>query len=585
MPELAEAPPQVRALYHKSIMEALQTEDGRDAVAMALGAPSPGLVEAPGYFEGETQPGTQTLLTAPQRYRSEGEIEPGAKDLIDAYAAAVGTLLHQKAVAWHRAFPAKSLKEANGAEYRLGRPLTEEETVRMAEALEETMGTSEVTPIGSEGGFRLLNLDYLDIENKKFHKQAKAALDRVFPDAEVERVPFRWQGNYLENDWSTQPNGEGYRQLLSERPDLQEAVQDIVRRLRPEVQAVNEGFAREYGFTIPEWSRDTGGVGLPQRGTEGPALSRGFDQEAQEVVEGRNGIIRVIEGPLGRVTAEQRAKNFAAGTRNAVAEQLPDGRWIVREKPPAPTGPAYGAILDEQSKALDTPPQRSVDPEGREVVSQAIAGLRDGKDVGLSSPEIMRVAKAISRFVLSTTGNLAPYRGQYDYDRGVLSIAQDLEPSVFDRVIAHETGHAIEHKARSGSRTSPVEDLPDAALDEMREQSAKARPDIWNDQDIIAKEGTTMQKAYESYRNRMDELLADNLERYMRFPKEYKREAPNAAKWLRSLVNPSDVAKYIGLASVTPLMMTDMIAQFLPLPEPDNDDREGILSSYGVLNG
>lgn len=63
---------------------------------------------------------------------------------------------------------------------------------------------------------------------------------------------FAWQGNYIPNDWRTQPSGEGYLEAGSKgRSDLRRKILDIIAEVEPRVRAVNEEYAAKYGWTDP----------------------------------------------------------------------------------------------------------------------------------------------------------------------------------------------------------------------------------------------------------------------------------------------------------------------------------------------
>jgi hypothetical protein len=255
LPEMFNAPYSQRAEYHVAISKAFLDAKGGDIVAKALGVLSPGEFEAPGYFEGNTNPGSQTKVAAPRKYLSKAaaEIEPANVEQIDAYAIAKGILLKQDAMAWHRPFFSPKQKDANGAEVRIGRTLSAEENARLGENLAKVFGMGDIGPIGSEKGARLLNLGYLGIPNKDFQSKVQKAVDMTFgddPSITPEIGLFAYQGNYITNDWSKSPNGEEYYAALAQgRSDLQRKVRDVVAKVGPRIEAIQEEFAQRYGWT------------------------------------------------------------------------------------------------------------------------------------------------------------------------------------------------------------------------------------------------------------------------------------------------------------------------------------------------
>lgn len=257
LPEAQNAPMNVLLDYHVQMAKALTNDQGQDYIAQILNVPSPGDFEAPGYFEGRVSPGTQTQVIAPRQFKGPqyGKIDERAEDLINAYAAARGILLRQDAVGWHRPFfkPKITHKDSNGVEIDIGRPFSAAETTRLAEAMAELSGHTEYNPIASPNGARLINFDYLELDNIAFRDMVGKALDVVqFDNSESGQATwFAAQTGYLENNWQENPNGEGYTQTgdITRRSDLQRKVRDLVRYLYPRVQAVEREFAERHGWT------------------------------------------------------------------------------------------------------------------------------------------------------------------------------------------------------------------------------------------------------------------------------------------------------------------------------------------------
>jgi hypothetical protein len=253
LPEMHDAPIEQRAEYHQAISQAFLNDKGHDELAKALNVLSPGEFEAPGYFEGKTNPGSQVLASAPRAFKGApyGEINKSARENIEAYTIAKGILLKQDAMAWHRPFFNAKVKDQNGVEVRLGRTLTPEETKKLAEALSSQAG-SDMAPIGSLQGARFLHFGEFG-DAKSFHKAVATAVDTVFPGNDnVEVGKFAFDGNLISNDWSEHSHGEDYLSHIAEgRPDLQRAVRDIVAKIQPRIDATNETFSAKYGWSKP----------------------------------------------------------------------------------------------------------------------------------------------------------------------------------------------------------------------------------------------------------------------------------------------------------------------------------------------
>ncbi len=294
LPEMFNAPMQQQIEYHAATLKAFLDDDGYDIIAKEFGIVSPGRFEAPGYFEGKVSPGSQMEVIAPRQYgvsnkldaarkalndrvRAEGrkktpeevallnsqlrdiryKVEPAVEDLISVYSAVVGTLLKQDGVGWHRPWFEDSVakRDLNGVEVRIGRPFTEAETARLAKILVDVTGHEDYNPIGAEVGVRIINFDYLGVENREFQSQVAKALESMEFEDNVGYVaePFAAQTGYFENNWKENPNGERYLdRALGGQPDLQRRVRTIIEEIQPRIDAIDAEFATKYGWTRNE---------------------------------------------------------------------------------------------------------------------------------------------------------------------------------------------------------------------------------------------------------------------------------------------------------------------------------------------
>jgi hypothetical protein len=294
MPEIFDAEYPVLQQYHVDISKAFLDENGNDIIAKELGILSPGNFEAPGYFEGRVSPGSQTKIVVPRRYKAvdladidkklregvitkeeaetlrEQRLDPQSEDLIAAYAAVRGILMKQDGVGFHRPFYNKSLRKGdlNAVEIDIGRPFTKEETANFAQILSNISGHGEFNPIGSVNGVRLINFDYLLVlpegkdyadfnDRKKFNDSFKKMVDTalkemIFEDGvEVSAKSFYAKAGYLGNNWKENKNGEGYMADIAARsPDLSRRVYDIVRKIQPRIEAVDQEYASKFGWRI-----------------------------------------------------------------------------------------------------------------------------------------------------------------------------------------------------------------------------------------------------------------------------------------------------------------------------------------------
>ena len=253
IPEIFDSSYEVQQEYHVAISKAFLDDDGYDLIARELGVPSTGEFEAPGYFEGKVSPGTQIEQLLPRQYKGKpwGALEPAGEKLMRVYAATRGLVSKQDGVGVHRPFYDVRKKDANGMEINIGRPFTEEETKELASLLQKYAGHGEYAPIGSRGGVRIINFDYINIPNNKFHNIVLSAVNDIKLNSEVNIERFHAQNALIENDWSKNKNGEDYiRQIRREgQPDIYRKVYSVIKKINARIDDIDQDFSERYGFT------------------------------------------------------------------------------------------------------------------------------------------------------------------------------------------------------------------------------------------------------------------------------------------------------------------------------------------------
>ena len=305
MPEMFNAPYEQQAEYHVAISKAFLDDGGGDIAAKKLGILTPGDFEAPGYFGGKVSPGTQTEVVAPPRFKGSPtkQLEPASVDLIRAYVAVRGILMKQDGMGWHRPFFNAKVAESNGIEVRIGRSFSEDETARLADLIAEVAEHREYVPISSRGGVRLINFDYLGVDNEAFHGIISRALERMEFDDGADAVAKRFasQNGYEMNDWGASKNGEGYLESsLKGRSDIQRKVRDIVTEIQPRIDDVETDFAERYG-----WTRNDG-LNSGYRSQPGPSKAT---RKTREEIENQGGALNTNVGDkVGRILDEHGIK-------------------------------------------------------------------------------------------------------------------------------------------------------------------------------------------------------------------------------------------------------------------------------------
>ena len=256
---LEQSTPNIKAAYHTDLSKVFLDDNGRDIIAQRLGLVSPGDFEAPGYYQGIVNPGTQTEVVAVKGYKTGkiNKIEKSQEDLIEAYAIARGILMKQESVAWHRPFYSATKKDSNGIELNIGRPFSIEEIDDYAKEISKITGNKEYNPISTPEGVRIINYNN-KFDNKEFQGLINQATEnfskKLDKSTDVKVEYFSSQNGYLENDWKKDKNGQGYLQRLRKegQSDLYRKVYDIIEELQPRIDDVDAKFRDEYGFELNE---------------------------------------------------------------------------------------------------------------------------------------------------------------------------------------------------------------------------------------------------------------------------------------------------------------------------------------------
>ena len=256
---LEQSTPNIKAAYHTDLSKVFLDDNGRDIIAQRLGLVSPGDFEAPGYYQGIVNPGTQTEVVAVKGYKTGkiNRIEKSQEDLIEAYAIARGILMKQESVAWHRPFYSATKKDSNGIELNIGRPFSIEEIDDYAKEISKITGNKQYNPISTPEGVRIINYNN-KFDNKEFQGLINQATEnfskKLDKSTDVKVEYFSSQNGYLENDWKKDKNGQGYLQRLRKegQSDLYRKVYDIIEELQPRIDDVDAKFRDEYGFELNE---------------------------------------------------------------------------------------------------------------------------------------------------------------------------------------------------------------------------------------------------------------------------------------------------------------------------------------------
>lgn len=291
---IMDAPLEQRIEYQIAMGKALTDSQGNDIIAKQIGLLTGEEMVGPGIWEGFVGAGAQKQVIVPKQRKTKTK-EPIAQEeaarLMDLYTNILGLVLQQDGVSWHRPFYTTTVKDSNGMDFQLGRPISYEEAAYVAEIVHDEIHP-DIAIIPTEGGVRFLNFpDSTSVDNKTFHGKIVDAIDQVFGDTDIQPEHRRLgtDGNMADNNWTENSYGEEYRQRLLEAGG-RDLLGWVDSTLAPRVQRVNERFAKKYG-----WGQDTRQAAPEKPGSlASPVpLSRLADPfTAQQEIYGRFGFLQ-----------------------------------------------------------------------------------------------------------------------------------------------------------------------------------------------------------------------------------------------------------------------------------------------------
>ena len=302
LPGVHDAPYRQQAEFQEAIARVfMDPKTGDDLLAQRVGLLADGRINGPGAWEMDVSAGSQNQLIVPPAGGDAGggKVSPAARKLVNLYADMMGLYLRQEGVAWHRPYYQSTLKNANGVQLDLGRPLSPDEMEAFYYALDEVMqaqfgeNVDKATGLVTyANGLRVINHGTLEGRFREYHKAVKSVASETLPT--VEAGIFSSDGELRENDWKRNPDGQGYRQRIAAagRPDLLRWGDDV---LAGAIRTVYRDFAGRYGWGNPSFSRQApqeegaDGRGDPadgRRGSGAQAEDRRAEQEARPDADG-----------------------------------------------------------------------------------------------------------------------------------------------------------------------------------------------------------------------------------------------------------------------------------------------------------
>lgn len=244
--QLSTATPNIKSEYQFKVSQIMNDADGSDLIAKKLKILSPGHFEAPGYYQGVTNPSGQTKI-ATTRVKGAGkdvtQMDAPSEELLELYAAARGVVLNQDAIGYHRIIKAGSQKNANSIAIRTDRKFSADEVKKLGAALDQEFGDGHAL-IAKEKGALVINVG--DLDNIEFQKRLDKLVE-LNVDGESTLIYYK-NGNLITRDKTDY--GKNYSEILGQtrRSDLRQLIRDLLSKKKN----LDRDFADKYGYDYDE---------------------------------------------------------------------------------------------------------------------------------------------------------------------------------------------------------------------------------------------------------------------------------------------------------------------------------------------
>ena len=243
------AKPEEIAAYTKDMYSIFLDENGVDLLAKEIGIISPDGFMGFGGWEGDINPNVQVrgILSG----TIDRGINPADKELVQLYAAVVGTVFKQDGVSYRRAFADDTVSKQNGVNLDIGRQLTKEEHQILYDKLIEKFGHTEIQPTSTTDGAQIIQYPNwetkkFDMNNKEFHKLVEEAIMESNLTDDMHLGFYRSDGDLLSNNWKESSNGESYQGYVTEKS--QDFYRQLVDKYGTEANQINQRYSEEYGW-------------------------------------------------------------------------------------------------------------------------------------------------------------------------------------------------------------------------------------------------------------------------------------------------------------------------------------------------
>ncbi len=207
-----------------------------------------GHFEAPGYFQGVTNPSGQTKI-ATTRIKGAGKdittMDAPSQTLLEQYAALRGIILSQDEIGYHRIIKAGSRKNANSVAIQTGNKFSAEQVKKLGAALDKEFGGGHAL-IAKEKGVLVLNTKAGskkgELQNIEFQKRLKSLVELAV-DNDYTLIYYK-NGNLITRGKTDY--GKTYSGILGQirRADIRQLLRDILSKKK----SLDKEFSKKYGF-------------------------------------------------------------------------------------------------------------------------------------------------------------------------------------------------------------------------------------------------------------------------------------------------------------------------------------------------
>ena len=201
--------------YLDAIFEALETTPTGDIISNKVGLEIKNVVAGFSAWESRVGAGAQSFADVETIQNGmKLDVNSNHKSVLNQYCAILGYLLRQDAVIWYyQDKQSVGLNEQNGVEAKFNDKLNISDFQEIYNQLNSQFQTWDLAPGYASKGFNVLNYEP-KISNETFQNGMKSVLNNLnkigLGKGLKNQNQFRSIGEYLSNDWSKYPEGNGY---------------------------------------------------------------------------------------------------------------------------------------------------------------------------------------------------------------------------------------------------------------------------------------------------------------------------------------------------------------------------------------